>query len=309
MKRGAILHTDAAIRVGPSPVRSRGSGDALPERWAIPFSDGQALSREEAPGHWELAQALLDNVTPGPERDETVRLWYLANSAYAQYHQQHTRMEERGVQLFPSDADMLLLAGSLHEAFASPRIQSLVRSIRLPDRVSHGVGPDRSELREAEKLLRRALAAQPGLTEARIRLGRVLYLQGRHEPAARELQQASSALLSAGPQAADDGLLLYYAEMFLGAAREALGSYGPAKVAYARAAALYPGAPSPRIAQSQLALRANDRAAALAAMRLAVRPPAGQEDPDDPWWRYHRVQGRRGDAWFKALYGSLGAAP
>jgi len=307
LKRGAILHTDAMIRVGPTRGPSRGSGDPRPERWAIPFSDGEPLSREEAPGHWELAQALLDNVTPGPERDPTVRLWYLANSAYAQYRQQHTRMEDRAVQLFPTDADLLLLAGSLHEAFASPRIQSLVHSIRLPERTSHGVGPEKSELREAEKLLRRALVAQPGLTEARIRLGRVLYLQGRHEPAVRELQQASSALTSAGsPAAADDGLLLYYAEMFLGAAREALGSYGQAKVSYARAAALYPGAPSPRIAESQLALRGKDRAAALAAVQLAVRHSTGQEDPDDPWWQYHRVQGRGGDAWFEALYGSLG---
>ena len=185
-----------------------------------------------------------------------MRLWYLATSAYGQRYEQHTRHEDRAVELFPGDANLLFLAGSFHETFASPRMQSLVRSIRLPSGVSHGIGAEQSELREAEELLRRALEPQPAFVEARIRLGRVLYLLGRHEAAARELQQAVAALSSSGSKAADDdGLLRYYAEMFLGAASESLGRNDSARVSYARAAALYPDAPSPRLALSQLALR------------------------------------------------------
>jgi tetratricopeptide (TPR) repeat protein len=192
---------------------------------------------------------------------------------------------------------------------ASPRIQSLVRSIHVPGGVSHGIEGARSELREAEKRLRRAVAARPSFDEARIRLGHVLEQQGRSEEAARQLEQARSRLTSAGGKAdGDGGLLLYYAEMFLGAASESLGRFEAAKASYGRAAALYPQAPSPRLAQSQLALRTQDRARALAAVQVAVRPFTGP-DSADPWWRYHEIQGRSCEAWLEKLYQSATAEP
>jgi tetratricopeptide (TPR) repeat protein len=300
-----LLHTDALLRTSEQgPSRRAGGG---PQR--VRFDDGQQRGAEEAPGQLELARALLDNVTPDPERDETVRLWYTAIAAHGQYHQRHTREEDRAVRLFPQDADLLLLAGAFHESLASPRMQSLASSTRLPDGGSLGIGDARAELREAEKLLRRAVASRPSFDEARIRLGRVLYRLGRTEQAARELQQARSALSKGGEQAgADGGLLLYYAEMFLGAASEALGRFDAAKTAYARASALYPQAPSPRLALSQLALRGQDRTRALAAVQVALRPSASGDDAD-PWWRYHVIQGRGSDAWFAQLYRSVTAAP
>jgi hypothetical protein len=138
----------------------------------------------------------------------------------------------------------------------------------------------------------------------------VLYLLGRPEQAARELQQARSRLSSGGGKPGPDGgLLLYYAEMFLGAASEALGSFDAAKSSYSRAAALYPQAPSPHLALSQLALRGQDRTRALAAVQVALRPSTGGDDAADPWWRYHVIQGRGSEAWFAKLYQSVTAAP
>jgi VWFA-related protein len=307
LKRGALLHTDALLRA--QDQRPAGRRGEAPERFAVRYRDGRQDAAEEAPGQLELAQALLDNVAPAPERDETVRIWYIAVSAYGQYFQRYTRQEERGVQLFPKDADLLLLAGTFHEVLASPRIQSLVRSIHVPGGVSHGIEGARSELREAEKRLRRAVAARPYFDEARIRLGHVLEQQGRSEEAARQLEQARSRLTSAGGKAdGDGGLLLYYAEMFLGAASESLGRFDAAKASYGRAAALYPQAPSPRLAQSQLALRTQDRARALAAVQVAVRPFTGP-DSADPWWRYHEIQGRSCEAWLEKLYQSATAEP
>ena len=251
-----------------------------PGRWRISFGDGQQRGAQGAPGHWVLAQALLDFVAPNPEGDETVRLWYIATSAWGQYYERHTRHEDRAAELFPEDAEVLFLAGTLHETLASPMIQSLVRSISVPGSALHQIGSERRELEKAEKLFRRALEADPALTEARIRRGRVLHRLGKHEQAARELQQAVSAL-SPGASTADDddGLLLFYAEMFLGAATEALGRYDQARDSYARAAELYPGAPSARLALSQLALRGNDRAAALEAMRASATPAGVSAEP------------------------------
>jgi tetratricopeptide (TPR) repeat protein len=189
-------------------------------------------------------------------------------------------------------------------------MQSLARAARLPGGASHGIRDERSELREAEKLLRRALAARPAFAEARIRLGRVLHRLGRAEPAVRELEQAVLVLSSqAGRADAEAGLLLYYAEMFLGAAREALGRFDAAKASYARAAALYPRASSARFAQSQLALRGQDRGGALAAVEAALRPSPATDGGHDPWWRYHVVQGRGADAWLARLYRSATAEP
>jgi tetratricopeptide (TPR) repeat protein len=305
LKRGAVLHTDAAIRFRGELTAARTAGPSL--RLQVRFNDGQQLAREEAPGHWELAQALLDNVAPRPQDDQTVRLWYLATCAYGQYYERHTRHEDRAIQLFPDDAELLFLAGSVHETFASSRMQALVRSMQLPWGATHGIESERSELREAEELFRRATDADPALLEARVRRGRVLQLLGRHEQAVRELERAVSALAAAGPDP-DAELLRYYAEMFLGAAAEATGRHEASQAAYGRAASAFPGASAPQLALSQLALQADDRVAALDAARLALRPRAGQ-DRDDPWWRYHLVQGRRVDSWFARLHESLASEP
>jgi tetratricopeptide (TPR) repeat protein len=311
LKRGAMLHTDAAVLFaedeGPGPSAG---GDLRPDRWRVRYADGQQQHTEGASGHWDLAQVLLAGVAPHPARDETVRLWYVAVGAYGQYHERHTRLEDRAAELFPDDPDVLFLAGTLHEAFASPRIQRLVRTMRLPAGTTHGIGSERSELRKAEGFLRRAVERKPGLVEARIRWGRVLHGLGRHEQSVRELQKAVEALAPGGLRAGDEGALLgYFAEMFLGAAAESLGRRDLARASYRRAVGLRGSAPSPRLALSRLALADNDRGAALDAVREALRPDPDRHDDADPWWRYHVVQGRRVDTWFEALRRSLTAPP
>jgi len=307
LKRGAILHTDAALRVANEAVRPRGGDAPRPKGWEVAFDDGQQRGAVGASGHWELARSLLDNVAPDPNGDDTVRLWYIATSAHTQYSQWYVRHEDRAVELFPQDPDLLFLAGSLHETLATARVQSLIRSVDLPGGASHGIGSASSELRKAEELFRRALEANPAFTEARIRLGRVAHLLGSHERAAGELERAVKSLESS-VAAADGGLLLYYAELFRGAAAEALGRHEEAGASYARAAALFPEAPSPRLALSRLALRRHDRASALEALQ-ALRPLPDRPVRGDPWLGYNLVQGRHAGTWFAELYASLGAEP
>ena len=310
LKRGAVLHTDAAILVEEGTAQPRGGHAGRPDRWWVRFSDGQQRAAEGAPGHWELARSLLENVAPDPEEDDTVRLWYIATSAQGQYYKRHTRNEDDAVELFPEDAHVLFLAGCLHETFASSTIQSLTHSIHVSD-ARHGIDSEKSELRTAEKLFRRALKTEPALIEARIRLGRVLHLLGQPEPAALELREAVATLLSDNGSAAapDATLMLYFAEMFFGAAAEDLGQSDRARASYARAAELFPGAPSPNLALSQLALRGNDRTAALDTVQRALQPQGSEHVRDDPWWHYHTVQGRDAPAWFDRLYGSLTDEP
>jgi tetratricopeptide (TPR) repeat protein len=284
LKRGAILHTDAAMHIEDAAAPAGAGAKSRSDRWRIRFADGKQHAAEGAHGHWELARSLLENVTPDPEADDTVRLWYM----------------------FPQDPHVLFLAGCLHETFASPMIQSLTRSIDVMG-ARPGISSEKSELREAEELFRRALKADPALVEARIRRGRVLHLLGKPEEAVLELRQAVSTLLSdEGRKAApDSALMLYFAEMFFGAAAEALGQADRARASYARAAELFPGAPSPNLALSQLALRANNRGAALAAVERALPPAGGDRESADPWWRYHSIQGRDAAGWFERLHESL----
>jgi VWFA-related protein len=310
LKRGAVLHTDAAIHLEDTAAPPGASPGPRPDRWRVRFADGKQHAAEGAHGHWELARSLLGNVAPDSRADDTVRLWYIATSAHGQYYQRHTRNEELAVELFPEDPHVLFLAGCLHETFASPMIRSLVRSIHVSG-ARPGIDSEKSELRAAEELFRRALKAEPALIEARIRRGHVLHRLGQPEEAALELRQAVATLLSGeGAKAAKDAtLMLYFAEMFFGAAAEELGQGDRARAAYARAAELFPGAPSANLALSQLALAANDRVAALAMVERALQPAEGERGRDDPWWRYHTVQGRDFAGWFDRLHESLEDEP
>jgi len=94
------------------------------------------------------------------------------------------------------------------------------------------------------------------------------------------------------PAVTPDPLLRYYADMFLGAAEEALSHPDAARAAYERAAALFPRAQSPLLALSALYARRSDRGGATKAIGSVFDLPQDAESRDDPWWRYTTVQGR-----------------
>ncbi len=71
------------------------------------------------------------------------------------------------------------------------------------------IGSSRSNLRQAETFFNKAIELDGSLTEARLHLGRVLGLEGRHEDAANELRRVA---VTAG-----DSLTQYDAWLFLGA--------------------------------------------------------------------------------------------
>ena len=121
----------------------------------------------------------------------------------------------------------------------------------LPAGFTFEVRSDRAELGEAERFFRRALSLNPGLTEARLRLGRVLLLRGRHKEAADELRQAirrRTMICSA-----------ITVRSSLGLRKRRWGIMSALRMSYARAAELYPTAQSPHLALSALARRRGDR--------------------------------------------------
>ena len=249
----------------------------MAREFTVNLPDGRQTGLDERAAHWSLARTLLDGVAPNPSRDETVRLWYRATLTFmhsqAQLYRPHV---EHALQLFSSDAEMVFLAGCLHEFLAGPRIQAGIRSASLPSGTTFNVASPREEWQRAEALFRRALAIEPELTEGRLHLGRVLGLLGRHADAARELDRVVAAV--------QDPLLRYYARLFLGAEAE---RWAIAK-RRARPTRTHRGCfralKRPRLALSQLAAVRGDRSAAMTAIQPVLAPPADEEDLDDPWW-------------------------
>jgi tetratricopeptide (TPR) repeat protein len=137
---------------------------------------------------------------------------------------------------------------------------------------------ERASLRRAEAFFRRSLDIDPAFVEARLRLGRVIGLLGRHQEAASELRRCA--------EAATGQTLQYYAALFLGAEEESLGHFDLARDAFQRASAAWPSAQSPHLALSQLARRIGNRAGAIQAIQAMFSLPSVEEDRSDPWWAY-----------------------
>jgi protein O-GlcNAc transferase len=168
-----------------------------------------------------------------------------------------------------------------------------VRSAFLPTGVRLNVAAQRTELRDAEKLLRRAVELKPDFAEAHIRLGRVLEILGHTAEAAEHLVK--------GVEATDEPPLRYYGSLFLGAAEAQLGHDAAARAAYERAAALFPNAQSPPLGLSELARRAGHRDEALREIEKVYRLESTWNRTADPWWTYNYAQGRNADALLDAL--------
>ena len=296
LKRGAILHTDFALEV---LLGNRSRGRSVPDglqEFTLMLPDGRSQGMAVDVGHWELARSLLDKVVPAPARDEFVRGWYNATAGYLATLEQLTPAHfTRGFRLFPDDADLLFFAGCLHESLAESRIQEAMQSASIPADVKFDVSSRKGELRAAENLFRKALKARPDHLETRIHLGRVLGLRGEHAEAEMLLRRAVGD--------ATEPLLLYYARLFLGAEKEALGDRAQARDMYDGATVLYPEAQSPRLALSLISSveGKHDDALAMMAMVLGLRG----EGRNDPWWRYHGSQGRNAPNALAAVYASV----
>jgi tetratricopeptide (TPR) repeat protein len=297
VRRGALLHSDVVMFGLAVPREMSLSASQQSVRMSI--SDGHQAGLMNTDLHWELARQLIDQVgapgtmKPAPGGDAMVRRWYVATSAWLQHdgHYDNTHVAH-GRDIFPDDPDLVMLTGALHESYASPAIQTAVRSAVLPTGIKLGVESERTELRDAERFLRRATELKPDFAEAHIRLGHVLGLMGRDPEAAEHLRT--------GLAATDENVLQYYGWLFLGAVEEGLAHDDAAKTAYERAAFLYPDAQSPLFGLSEVARHQGRRDEALRQIEKVYALEPGSRD-DEPWWTYTYAQGRHADEWLEQV--------
>jgi hypothetical protein len=97
--------------------------------------------------------------------------------------------------------------------------------------------------------------------------------------------------------------------LFAGDTAEVLGQLDDARVAYERAAELFPRAQAPLLALSQLAMRAGDSTRAANAITNVVSARQEPELEDDPFWTYYGAAGRDADTLLAQAYRSLFADP
>jgi tetratricopeptide (TPR) repeat protein len=180
------------------------------------------------------------------------------------------------IQLLPGDAELLLARGSAREELATigrPVAAGMVDSL---DAVATDAAARREWFEKARQDLAAALAIDPGLEPARLRLARVLWRLGDPENARRHLE---AALSSPGP--VDH---TYLAHLFLGRIHQDAGRLEPAMSEYRLAEALHPAAASASTAlSSALFLAGKPDAAREALQGMGV---AGGRPERDPFWDY-----------------------
>jgi len=272
-KRAAVLHADIAV------AHRTEDGYSLPSDGRAPdlIQDGRLVGKVAGTVHWSIGRRLLEPLEP----DDDVRLWYRATCAFLQDWSEYSELEPhlgRARARFPRDAVLLLYDGALRATYADPRVQNLLRP-KIPGtgRDPRPIGDAREEQKEAEGRFEKALALDPDLAEARIRLAHIRGLRGRHEVAAADLRRVVELDLADSME--------YFAWLLLGREEEALGRREPARVAFTRAMTLYPGAQSPPLGLSLLARSEGDRAAARRALDLLSD---STRNGADPWRSFHQ---------------------
>jgi tetratricopeptide (TPR) repeat protein len=293
--------------------------------------DGEVIGEVVSTWNWPFARSLLDLLSaesrtqlfsdgkPQAATDPFVSAWYHATTAYmfasglygdATTHLHHASM------VLPDDALALFDRACYAEILGLPMHQALVPDEDVGQRArSNRAAPtwttpssapalripsEEQTNADAERLFRRALAVDPGLIEARARLGRLLELRGNHRAAAAELSTA----LAANPT----GVVAFYVRMFAARSAQSLGQMSEAAHHYQAAMALFPDAQSALLGSSHLGLLAADVPGTLAPVgRLGGRAAAFTADP---WWEYHLATGRDADGLLRALWARVpGPAP
>ena len=309
IKRGAMLHTTVMISGLAkdsyySTEASARVGAQAGGRVIILGKDGEPHGFAVPPRHWEVARELLQAIRPSPIEEPFVRQWYRATTSFMFYELQWGEGEihmNAARETIGPDAVIEFDTGCLYETFASPKVTTVMDALRRSNsRVTSARSPA-EDLKKAEDAFREAVRLDPSFAEARLRLGRVLALRGRHDEAVLLLRP----LATRGPS----DRVRYFAALFLGDVEREAGNHEAAAVAFGVAASLFPRAQSPHLALSALAIQRADRGGAVAALQQLLQPSAGEDDRHDPWWTYRLGRGVEMDTLLNALWTAIPRRP
>jgi tetratricopeptide (TPR) repeat protein len=310
MPAAAVLHLDTGHHLLQQADLKRGVGHLMAARTIVDSK------------WWTIVPTILPDRL---EHYDEVRHEIYRGIVFAlqQQHEFETLLPhlDRARELFPKDAQIVLALGTLDELRATA---IMLRKVELPKKQNPSASWRRRQRREyldkAADRYREALAIDGRLTEARVRLGRVLLERGKLPEARRELQAAVAALAtqspaspalpaaplastsagSTSPVPAPPVPVDYVASLFLGEVLEAQGDAAAAIARYQETGKRWPGCQSAHLALSRAFEATGDRRAAADALQPLWRAEAERKCVD-PWWSYNDGQSWRMRALIEAL--------
>jgi hypothetical protein len=248
-----------------------------------------------APG-LSTASLLLEAAPLGARGRPFAQRFYLLAALILHWHVEIAAgygLLAKAIQRFPDDAELHTALASMIETVAS------LRTYEAPHGSSEGVARNSSSytsegsgyggtlpgatLVQAEGHYEQALASDPRLDEARLRLAHVRLLMGRTQDALRDLDRVAAEAVQSRQR--------YLAWLFAGYGRERQGDVAGAAAAY-RACLAH----EPRTQTALLALgRSLDQLGDKAGAQEAFFGASAHDAPFDPWWSYGAGQPERFD--------------
>lgn len=312
VERALVLHTDIAIQ----HRRPDGYHGVPPTLYAaMMFRDGQVTGQTTGTFHWEFARKLIDRLSRTDAQVRVGRQFYRATGALLQQWREYSELRlhlASARRLIGEDPVLLMYEGTFYQAHAAPRMQRFFddqeRHIIARESAASAGGittmqalipsvdrrPSVRDIRrQAEVLFRQAIALDPSLAEAHIRLAHVLADQGEHDAA-----QETLVRVMAGPL---PGRLEYYARLLDGRLARARNDLDSAHAAFERASAIVPDASTPLYALSELAIARGDNARGLRYLQSVETHTPEQ----DPWWTFDRIHAPSADVLIEQMRTSV----
>jgi tetratricopeptide (TPR) repeat protein len=285
LRAAVLLHTDVDVRVG------------------TPAPDAEMFTPRCGPRvHDVLAERLLSVLMRRPEEHGFGRRWYLAMALRTHWDlcpDDAARWVRAALAWFPDDAELLLARGTAEDVAELRRPESLPARGVLPPRLAREAEAEaasrRQLLERAKRSFEEALKSNPGLHEARVRLGGVLWRLGRRAEARACLEPAVAA--GAEPS------LLYLAHLFLGRVHEDEGRLPQAEAAYRAAVGVEEDGQAAAVALSHVLQAAGQAEASREVLDRLVRQ--AWRPADDPYWAHRGGRYLDAEALLEELRGEV----
>ncbi|HEY7863540.1 MAG TPA: tetratricopeptide repeat protein, partial [Thermoanaerobaculia bacterium] len=289
VRTAVLLHTDAAIR-----HLEAGDGGAADTQRDIAADLVSRLRKAGDEGAFERLwlRAMGDKELDLGRIPDAVRLFDTLVKRYpedAQARLARGRAYEGGLFVLslsarPGRADRPVLSSAGFDYSRQP-------GPRGPRGVAPSASADETHARAAIDSYRQALRLDPSLVEARLRLGRLLALDGKDDEATRELLAVAAAPSSDAS---------YLAHLFLSRVEDERGRLADALAHAQAAAALRPNWQAGQLALAELLQRTGEGAQASRIIARAVVVPDRPAN-DDGWLLYHFGAYERAAAALEAL--------
>ncbi len=270
----------------------------ISEQFGVPVTEQEVTcsTGPQAQTVERLASILL---LVDPEAKDFLSRFYVAMTRRAQWSHcipQAEQWARTGLKRFPKDGPLLMTLGIVLETTA---FLTLVPAPRAAIQGPQAVRQFESQTAKlgalwdrARRTFDEALAADPTLQEARLRLGRVLWRLDRPEPARAAFEEVIAN--------SDDKVLLYLAHLFLGRIHEDQNRLSEAAKEYEAALAVRSTSDAAAVALSHVRLLMGDTGGAREAMEFGLNQLRVRVD-GDPFKNYPMTHTREGQAAIDAL--------